>query len=112
MSEASRAVLKGVRITPRKARLVVDMIRGKPVQYCLDLLKLTNKKAAPILFKMIESAIANAQGKSTVDVDRLIVSEGFVNGGTSLKRWLPRAQGRATPIQKRTSHITIKLKEI
>jgi len=61
---------------------------------------------------MIESAVANAQDKSTVDVDRLIVSEGFVNGGTSLKRWLPRAQGRATPIQKRTSHITIKLKEI
>ena len=81
MSEASRAVLKGVRITPRKARLVVDMVRGKPVQYALDLLKLTNKKAAPILFKMIESAIANAQVKSTVDVDRLIVSEGFVNGG-------------------------------
>lgn len=112
MSEASRAVLKNVRITPRKARLVVDLVRGKKVQYALDLLKLTNKKAAPMIYKMIESAVANAKNKSTVDVDRLIVSEGFVDGGTTMKRWLPRAQGRATPIQKRTSHITIKLKEI
>jgi large subunit ribosomal protein L22 len=87
-------------------------VKGKPVQYALDLLKMTNKKAAPIVAKMIESAIANATNKSTVDVDRLVVSEGFVDGGTSLKRWLPRAQGRATGIQKRSCHITIKLKEI
>ena len=112
MSEASRAVLKNVRITPRKARLVVNLVKGNPVQYALDLLKLTNKNAAPIVYKMIESAMANARDKSTVDVDRLIVSEGFVNGGPSMKRWLPRAQGRATPLQKRTPHITIKLQEI
>jgi len=112
MSEASRAVLRNVRITPRKARLVVDLVKGKPVQHALDLLKLTNKRAAPILYKIIQSAIANATDRSTVDVDRLIVAEGFVNEGPSMKRWLPRAQGRATPIQKRTSHITIKLKEI
>ena len=111
-SEASRAVLNDIRIAPRKVRLVVDLIRGKPVQYALDLLKMTNKRAAPVVAKMIASAIANAKDKSTVDVDRLIVSEGFVNGGSSLKRWLPRAQGRATPMQKRSSHITIKLKEI
>lgn len=112
MSEASRAVLRNVRIAPRKARLVVDLVRGKPVQYALDLLKVTNKRAAPIIYKMIQSAVANASDKSTVDVDRLIVSEGFVDGGSSMKRWLPRAQGRATPLVKRTSHITIKLKEI
>lgn len=112
MSEASRAVLKNVRITPRKARLVVELVKGKPVQYALDLLKLTNKKAAPIIFKMIQSAVANATGKATVDVDRLVVSEGFVNEGPKMKRWLPRAQGRATPLVKRSSHITIKLKEI
>ena len=111
-NEASRAVLRDIRIAPRKIRLVVDMVRGKPVQYALDLLKITNKKAAPVVAKMIASAIANAKDKSTVDVDRLVVSEGFVDGGTSLKRWLPRAQGRATPMQKRSSHITIKLKEI
>lgn len=112
MAEASKAVLKNLRIAPRKVRLVVNLVKGKPVQYALDLLKNTNKRSAPIVAKMIESAIANATHKATVDVDRLIVSEGFVNGGASLKRWLPRAQGRATPIQKRTSHITIKLKEI
>lgn len=111
-SEASSAVLRNIRIAPRKIRLVVDLVRGKPVQYALDLLKLTNKKAAPVVAKMIQSAVANAKDKATVDVDRLVVSEGFVNGGASFKRWLPRAQGRATPIQKRTSHITIKLKEI
>jgi large subunit ribosomal protein L22 len=112
MSEASRSVLRNVRIAPRKARLVVDLVRGKPVQYALDLLKITNKRAAPILFKMIQSAVANATDKSTVDVDRLIVAEGFVDSGPSMKRWLPRAQGRATPLVKRSSHITIKLKEI
>jgi large subunit ribosomal protein L22 len=99
-------------MAPRKVRLVVNLVKGKPVQHALDLLKLTNKRAAPVVYKMIQSAIANATDKSTVDVDRLIVAEGFVNGGTSMKRWLPRAQGRATPLQKRTSHVTIKLKEI
>ena len=112
MAEASREVLKNLRIAPRKVRLVVNLVKGKPVQYALDLLKVTNKRAAPVVAKMIESAVANATAKQSVDVDRLVVSEGFVNGGSSLKRWLPRAQGRATPLQKRTSHVTIKLKEI
>jgi large subunit ribosomal protein L22 len=112
MAEASRAVLKNLRIAPRKVRLVVELVKGKPVQYALDLLKVTNKRAAPVVAKMIQSAVANATSKQSVDVDRLVVSEGFVNGGSSLKRWLPRAQGRATPLQKRTSHVTIKLKEI
>lgn len=112
MAEASRAVLRNLRIAPRKVRLVVNLVKGKPVQYALDLLKVTNKRAAPVVAKMIQSAVANATSKQSVDVDRLVVSEGFVNGGSSLKRWLPRAQGRATPIQKRTSHVTIKLKEI
>jgi large subunit ribosomal protein L22 len=109
---ASKAVLRNVRVSPRKARLIVDLVRGKPVQYALDLLKLTNKKSAPLVYKMIASAIANATDKATVDADRLIVGEGFVDQGPSYKRWLPRAQGRATPLVKRTSHITIKLKEI
>jgi large subunit ribosomal protein L22 len=112
MSEASKAYLKNVRIAPRKARLVADMVRGKAVQTALDTLKLTNRKAAPIISKMISSAIANATDKSTVDVDRLVISELFVDEGTTLKRWLPRAQGRATPLRKRSSHITLKLKEL
>lgn len=112
MSEASKVVLRNLRIAPRKVRLVVNLVKGKPVQYALDLLKMTNKRAAPVVYKMIQSAVANATNNSTVDVDRLVVSVGFVDGGTSMKRWLPRAQGRATPLQKRTSHVTIKLKEI
>lgn len=112
LNHASQAVLRNVRVSPRKARLIVDLVRGKPVQYALDLLKLTNKKTAPLVYKMIASAVANATENATVDVDRLIVSEGFVDQGPSFKRWLPRAQGRATPLVKRTSHITIKLKEI
>jgi large subunit ribosomal protein L22 len=111
MAEA-HAVLKNLRIAPRKVRLVVNLVKGRSVQNALDLLKVTNKRAAPVVAKMIQSAIANASAKQTVDVDRLVVSEGFVNGGPSMKRWLPRAQGRATPLQKRSSHVTIKLKEI
>lgn len=112
MSQAYRSYLKGVRIAPRKARLVVDLVRGKHVQDALDILKFTNKRAAPVVAKMISSAIANAQGAATIDVDSLVVSEAFVDEGPTLKRFLPRAQGRATPIRKRTSHITVKLKEL
>jgi large subunit ribosomal protein L22 len=112
MSEASRAILRNVRIAPRKARLVLDVVRGKPVQQALDTLRFMNRRGAPIVSKMISSAIANASDKATVDVDRLVVSEAFADEGATTKRWLPRAQGRATPVRKRTSHITIKLKEI
>jgi large subunit ribosomal protein L22 len=112
MAETSKALLRNCRIAPRKARLVVDMVRGKPVQYALDLLKVTNRKAAPIVSKLIQSAVANATDNRTVDVDRLVVEEVFVDESTTMKRWLPRAQGRATPLLKRSSHITVKLKEI
>ena len=104
--------LSGARISARKARLVVDLVRGKAVQNALDTLRLKNKKAAPILMKLIESAIANAQQRATVDVDRLVVSEAFVDEGKTVYRWLPRAQGRATPMRKRSSNITVKLKEL
>jgi len=112
MSEAYRAYLKGIRVAPRKARLVVDLVRGKHVQDALDILKFTNKKAAPVVAKMISSAVANAQANATVDVDHLIVSKVFVDEGPTMKRFLPRAQGRATPIRKRTSHITVELAEL
>jgi large subunit ribosomal protein L22 len=107
-----KAILRNTRISARKARLVVDMVRGKPVSVALDTLGLTNKKAAPLLKKLIQSAMANAVNTSTVDVDRLVVSEVFVDEGPTLKRFLPRAQGRATPIRKRSSHITVKLAEL
>lgn len=112
MATSYQSKLKNCRISARKARLVIDMVRGKPVQDALDALQFTNKKAAPILHKMIRSAVANAVQSATVDVDQLIVSEAFVNEGPTMKRFLPRAQGRATPLNKRTSHIVVKLQEV
>lgn len=112
MEQQFKAILRNTRISARKARLVVDMVRGKPVSVALDTLKLTNKKAAPLVSKLIQSAMASATSQATVDVDRLVVSEVFVDEGATLKRFLPRAQGRATPIRKRSSHITVKLAEL
>ena len=109
--EQFTAQLKNYRISPRKARLVVDLIRGKQVQDALDTLKFTHKKVAPIEAKLISSAISNSSNKAMVDIDRLIVETAFVDPGPMFKRFLPRAQGRATPIRKRTSHITITLSE-
>jgi large subunit ribosomal protein L22 len=112
MDDRFTAYLKNYRISPRKARLVVDLVRGKHVQDALDILKFTNKKAAPIIAKLISSAISNSSNSSMVDVDRLVVEEAYVDPGPMFKRFLPRAQGRATPIRKRTSHITITLSEL
>ncbi len=112
MAELFQAKLNDIRITPRKARLVVDAVRGKPVSDALDSLRLLNKKGAPLVSKLINSAVANATDRATVDIDRLVVSEIFVDEGVTWKRFMPRAQGRATPIRKRTSHITVKLKEL
>ncbi len=91
---------------------MIDLVRGMPVSTALDTLRATNKKAAPLVSKLIQSAMANATGTATVDVDRLIVKEAFVNEGQKLKRFLPRAQGRATQVKKRSSHIIVKLAEI
>ena len=108
-----QAVLKNVRISPRKMRLVADLVRGKQVQQALDMLHLTNKKGARILTKVVKSAVANATDTGTaVDVDRLSVAEVMVDMGPALRRFIPRAQGRATPVKKRMSHITLRLKEI
>ncbi len=111
MSQTFQAKLNHVRLTPRKARLVVDVVRGKNVSQALDHLRLMNKKGAPLVMKLINSAIANAKEKATVDIDRLYVSEVFVGAGMTWKRFMPRAQGRAAPILKRTSRITLKLQE-
>jgi large subunit ribosomal protein L22 len=107
-----QAVLKNVRISPRKLRLVADLVRGKQVQTALDELALTNKKGARILHKVLKSAIANASNRATVDVDRLSVSEILVDMGPVMKRFLPRAQGRATQIKKRFAHVKLSVKEI
>ena len=106
-----RAKLRFVRISPTKARLVADLIRGKGSEEALHLLMFTRKASAKILGKLLRSAIANATQKKTIDVDRLYVKKIAVDQGPVMKRHLPRALGRATEIRKRTSHILIVLDE-
>jgi len=105
------AKAKFVRISPRKVRLVADAVRGMKVEEALNKLKFTPKKAAGLMAKVIHSAAANATQNSSVDVDKLYVKVAFVDGGPSLKRWRPRAMGRAFSIRKRTSHITVVVAE-
>ncbi len=105
------ARLKGARISAQKARLVADQVRGKPVEQALDLLAFSNKKAAVIIKKVLESAIANAEHNEGADVDELKVSTIFVDEGATMKRLMPRAKGRSDRILKRTCHITIKVAE-
>jgi large subunit ribosomal protein L22 len=103
------AVLRGARISAQKARLVADQIRGKPVEEALNLLAFSTKKAAAMVRKVLNSAIANAEHNEGADVDELKVSSICVDEGTTLKRIMPRAKGRADRISKRTCHITVKV---
>ena len=103
------ARLKGARISAQKARLVADQIRGKGVEESLDLLTFSSKKAASIIKKVLNSAIANAEHNEGADVDELKVSTIFVDEGSTMKRLRPRAKGRADRILKRSCHITIKV---
>ncbi len=106
----STARLRHLRGSPQKVRLVADLIRGKYVQEAVNILQMTKKKAAAQLGKLLKSAIANAESRDdAVDVDRLYVSEIFVDGGPMMKRIRAQPMGRAFRILKRTSHITIKL---
>ena len=107
----ARAVSRHLRIGPQKARLVVDMIRGKSVGEALMILDFIPKKAARLVTKTLKSVIANAENTQRVDIDRLYVRRVTVDGGATLKRFLPRAHGRATSIRKRSSHITILVDE-
>lgn len=107
----AKAVLRHVRMSPRKGRLVADLIRGKQVEQALSILRFTPKKAARILIKTLRSAIANATDTQNVDPDKLYVKTTYVDGGKTWKRFTPRAHGRATPIRKRTSHFTIIVEE-
>ena len=106
-----RAKLRFVRIGPRKARLVADLIRGKGSEEALNILAFTKKAAAKIIAKVLKSAIANATQKKTIDIDRLYVKQITVDQGPTMKRFQPRALGRATMIRKRSIHITIVLDE-
>ena len=106
-----RSVGKEIRISPQKARLVADVVRGMGVEKAVSTLRFMPKKGAVIIKKIIESAIANASQGDKVDVDSLYIKTIYVDGGPSLKRIRPRAMGRATKIIKRTSHITVILDE-
>lgn len=108
----ARAYLRNARIAPRKVQIVLDLIRNKPVDIALATLDLTPKAASPLLTKLLKSAIANAENNHSMNKDNLYVAECYVTPGPIMKRIQPRAQGRAFRIFKRTSHITIVLKEV
>ncbi|NLY43014.1 MAG: 50S ribosomal protein L22 [Clostridiaceae bacterium] len=107
----ARAVLRYARISPRKVKIVIDLIRNKPVGTALAILRHTPKAASEILEKLLKSAIANAENNHDMDVEKLYIAEAYANQGPTLKRIRPRAHGRAYRIRKRTSHITLVLKE-
>ncbi|MEH6992277.1 50S ribosomal protein L22 [Neobacillus drentensis] len=107
----AKAVARTVRIAPRKVRLVVDLIRGKQVGEAVSILNHTPKFASPIVEKVLKSAMANAEHNYEMDINSLVVTQAFVDEGPTLKRFRPRAMGRASQINKRTSHITIVLSE-
>ena len=108
---SARAIAHDVRVTPRKARLVIDLVRGKDVNVALGILANVNKAASPIVAKVIKSAAANAINNFNMEEDRLYVAEIYANDGLRMKRFLPRAKGNASGLVKRTSHITVVVKQ-
>ncbi|MBD5416089.1 MAG: 50S ribosomal protein L22 [Desulfovibrio sp.] len=107
----SRAIAKYQRVSPRKARLVARNVQGLGVEEAMNLLRFTPNKPAGIIYGVVKSALANASQLGGVDVDAMVVKEVLVNEGPTWKRFMPRAQGRASKIHKRTSHITVILQE-
>ncbi|MDP6532108.1 MAG: 50S ribosomal protein L22 [Arenicellales bacterium] len=107
----AKAVAKYVRVSPQKCRLIADQVRRLPVGQALELLQFSPRKAAGLIRKVLESAVANAEHNEGADIDELRVSRVMVDEGPVLKRWRPRAKGRATPIIKRTSHITVSVSD-
>lgn len=105
------AKLKGARISAQKCRLVANQVRGLQVEKALHLLTFSTKKAAVLVKKTLESAIANAENNNGLDVDELKVSSIYVDEGTTLKRWMARSKGRVNNIRKRSCHITIKVSD-
>ena len=103
----ARAVLKRFRESPRKVRMVADMIRGRSVDDAMSILRLQQRKAAKMLSKVLGSAIANAAENEKADVEKLVVILVFIDGGPVSKKWMPRSMGRANRILSRTSHVTV-----
>jgi len=107
----ARATARYRRVSPQKARLVADMIRNKPAHEALQILELSPRKGARIIKKVLDSALANAEENMNLDLDSLYVKSIYVDQGPQLKRWRPRAMGRAYGIQHKLSHITVVLDE-
>ena len=103
----AKAIQRFVRITPRKCNQVLELIRGQGVESAQTTLQFTPKQGARIIQKVLKSAVANALHEGKVRVEELFVKEAVVGAGPTMKRWLPRAQGRATPLLKRTSHVSV-----
>ncbi len=108
---STSAKLTNSRLSPQKMRLVADQVRGLPVERALDVLTFSNKKAATVIKKVLESAIANAEHNDGADIDELNISEILVDAGPTMKRLRPRARGRADRIIKRTSHLKVTVSE-
>ena len=107
----SKAIARYVRISPRKVRLIMDQIRGKKVEEAFNSLTFAPQRGASMVKKLIDSAVANAEQSSDIDVDNLYIKRIFADEGPTLKRFRPRAMGRATRVRKRTSHLTVILDE-
>jgi large subunit ribosomal protein L22 len=105
--EGTRAVLRHARVSPYKVREVLDLVRGRPVHEAEDILRFSERDAAFTVGKVLRSAVANAENNDELDPEELYVAACFADEGTTIKRWRPRARGRATRIRKRTSHITV-----
>jgi len=103
----ARATLKRFRESPRKVRMVANMIRGRTVDDAMSILKLQQRKAAKMLSKVLGSAIANATENEKADADKLVVTKVFIDGGPVTKRWMARSMGRANRLNGRTSHVTV-----
>jgi len=112
MKVQAKAQLKSLRVSPRKVRLVIDLIRGLDVERALNELTFSKKAAARPVKKLLESAVANAVHNQSIKREGLTIETVYVDEGRVLKRWMPRAMGRATPLRKRSSHITIVLSGI
>ena len=106
-----KAVAKNVRLTPRKVRLVLDLVRGKDVKEALAILKFTPRNTAPVVSKLIKSAVANATNNHQMNEEKLYVKTIYADEARVLKRWMPRAKGSASQILKRRSHITVVVDE-
>ena len=107
----ARATAKTIRVSPQKARLVVDLVRGKSVKEALGILEFTNKSATPAIIKVVNSAKANAVNNEGADEDKLYIKKIYVDEGPTLKRFRPMDHGKAFKILKKTSHITVVVKE-